>query len=336
MYNEARPKDAVGEDHGESDLLSMGRNQGVPPWRDRIMSLRIILLSIALILAVGPSRASGEAPPEARRLTNEETAGHHVRWAPDGTSILFASWQGGRAGLWRMAWPSGTLEPFETGLIGDHHISWSPDGSRIAFDAQSEAGPPTIWIISADGGSPREVTGAGRPSFQPSWSPHGSRIAFASLRSGSSGIWIVALESGVATQLTSSESTDHHPAWSPDGREILFSSNRNGELDIWGVSSNGGEPVCVWDGSGRDDHPCFSPDGRWIVFSSQHESDSVLRIVGRESGEMMILARGERLAWPSWSPDGTMIAYAAGGEERGIWVREVPKDLLDPTGTLTR
>src|SRR2546430_6519560 len=57
---------------------------------------------------------------------------------------------------------------------------WSPDGKQIAFSAN----PGTkkhIYIVSVDGGAPKEVTKGERVDFYPNWSRDG-KIGRASCR----------------------------------------------------------------------------------------------------------------------------------------------------------
>src|SRR5207249_3604909 len=70
--------------------------------------------------------------------------------------------------LWRAA-------PSE-GFLG--FPRYSPDGRRIAFDYQSSSpgAVPQLWVMNADGTSPRPLTPSA--GSQPSWSPAGHAIAF--------------------------------------------------------------------------------------------------------------------------------------------------------------
>jgi Tol biopolymer transport system component len=55
---------------------------------------------------------------------------------------------------------------------------WSPDGKRIAFRGQHPERPWRIFMVSADGGAPEQLTtGEDSTSFDPTWAPDGKSLA---------------------------------------------------------------------------------------------------------------------------------------------------------------
>jgi len=65
-----------------------------------------------------------------------------------------------------------------TGSVGTPR--WSPDGSTIAFDfsAQGEDSNADILVVSASGGSVRQITQAPSSDVTPTWSSDGRWIFF--------------------------------------------------------------------------------------------------------------------------------------------------------------
>ena len=55
---------------------------------------------------------------------------------------------------------------------------WSPDGTRIAFMAGSPDRPDTLYLVSADGGSPRQPIPGSPCGSDPNWSPDGNSLLF--------------------------------------------------------------------------------------------------------------------------------------------------------------
>ncbi|HEU5422070.1 MAG TPA: S9 family peptidase [Nitrolancea sp.] len=110
-------------------------------------------------------------------------------------------------------------------------VRLSPDGRQVAIvtTPASKAGEfpeSTIWLVSAEGGSPRRLTGAEAANGGPRWSPDGRRIAFVSDRRqrGLPQLYVVELGGGEAVRLTDAAGGVAAAAWSPDGKTLAFSA----------------------------------------------------------------------------------------------------------------
>jgi Tol biopolymer transport system component len=161
------------------------------------------------------------------RLTRGNGYDIHPDWSPDGSLIAFSSDQAGNpnyeiyvihtdgSGISRLTHRSGAdLEP-----------AWSPDGRHIAFDRNLDQ----IWIMDADGSSPRMVTKC-RPAdcFEkdaPDWSPDGKSLVFLWGKDPHYELRTIAIDGTgerllLDCQLPCLGVGD--PQWSPDGRFIAF------------------------------------------------------------------------------------------------------------------
>ena len=106
---------------------------------------------------------------------------------------------------------------------------WSPDGRQIAFDAAPE-GSWDIFVIRADGGSPRRLTDYSGEDSRPSWSHDGRWIYFNSDRGGTFQIWKVPVEGGEAVPVT--RGLGYQALESPDGRYLYFAKGRSDSV-VW-------------------------------------------------------------------------------------------------------
>ncbi|MBC7796046.1 MAG: S9 family peptidase, partial [Pyrinomonadaceae bacterium] len=108
--------------------------------------------------------------------------------------------------------------------VSDPQIS--PDGKRIAFnigDVNLEANRVVnqIYVVSIDGGEPKQLTTEKISSSSPRWSPNGERIAF-----GFGGqIYTMKADGTDKKQVTTISTEAGSPVWSPDGKMIAFVSD---------------------------------------------------------------------------------------------------------------
>ncbi len=106
----------------------------------------------------------------------------------------------------------------------------SPDGKRIAFvitvmDREANRGNSDVWIVSADGGTPRRLTAAPGADNNPRWSPDGKKIAFISTRGGSPQIWMISPDGGEAWAGPAVAMGASGIVWSPDGKKLAVTSS---------------------------------------------------------------------------------------------------------------
>ena len=192
------------------------------------------------------------------------------RWSPDGGRIAYVSDAEGRGSEIHVRWmDTGQTAMLTNVAESPSSITWSPDGRYIAFtmfvpaDGPKLATPPEkpegaewaepvtvierlyyradgrgyletgnthIFILSADGGTPRQLTSGDYNHTGPlSWSPDGARIAFSAnrvenyeLTPTQSEIWTVDVDDGALTQLTDRVGPDRAPRFSPDGQRVVY------------------------------------------------------------------------------------------------------------------
>lgn len=243
-----------------------------------------------------------------------------------------------------------TLPPTRQLLGGDSGPVWSPDGGRIVFERDLPYWGDdrfALYVIRANGGHARALTN-GPFDVMPAWSPDGGRVAFVRLtRTGSSGttaIDTIDTSNGEITQLTDGP-LDLTPAWSPDGRTIVFSRIPSGTTDIeqaqlFLVDADGSHLRPLGTKPILGISPEWSPDGKRIAFVSfaDHNGRSCAGDCVPAGEIYTVSADGTTLTRltrskvddedPTWSPDGTRIAFSSGTELGRIghapWLVVVP------------
>lgn len=236
--------------------------------------------------------------------------------------------------LWVVDVNSGELHQFTYGDYSDTYGRWSPDGRRIAFlSNRKDEKQMQLYIMPFRGGEARCVTDL-KGSFNGlAWSPDSTQIVtqfrkkdeadierekdetkkklgvvarhITSLNYKFDGagylpqemwhIWIIAAETGDSTQLTDGEFHESDPIWSPNGKHILFTSNRHPERDL--------NPELI-----------------------------DLYLIPSAGGEMVkVDTRDGRKSLPSFSPDGSTIAYL-GTPKIGHWYQNTSLYLVPSQG----
>lgn len=259
-----------------------------------------------------------------------------IRWFPlvAGLAIVVLGHQGGDsialgqttlAG--RIAYNCGDIcvVDLTTGVNTDLAVvgtnpKFSPDGTRIVFD-----GSGGINVMNADGTN-QKLLWSGDSSV-PSWSPDSSQIAFcvrSKGRTSNNGIWVMNADGSAARRLTT---FGCWPAWSPGlGTQIAFSYSNT---QIWlmdvATPSNAHQVAACSDPGGKID-VVWSP-GPLILFGDSVKGPNSYELFtcnpnatgGVGSGLTRLTTSLGSDFEPSWSPNGTMIAWYSGRSPAGIW-----------------
>ena len=168
--------------------------------------------------------------------------------------------------------------------------SLSPDGKQVAF-LSNMSGSPQIWIVSADGGWPDQITALDDPVTSIDWSPDGQWIAFQFAPGGglNSQISIVRPNGTGMRQLTEGGKVNNWLAtWTPDGKSIAFSSNRRdgAAMDAYLIGAASGSPRLVSKNPGIGVVTDVSRDGKFaIVQRVASRGDNDLYRVALDGGE---------------------------------------------------
>jgi dipeptidyl aminopeptidase/acylaminoacyl peptidase len=208
--------------------------------------------------------------------------------------------------------------------------TWSPDGKQIAF-ISNMSGRNNLWLVSADGGFPVQLTVSDQRQTSPTWSPDGKWIAYQSDYDGDElwDIFLVSPKTGKVVNLTQTrEIAEMDPTWSPDGRYLAYlvkpKTSATYEIDVYDMIMREVKHITT---NTRQDkrnvNPVWSKDGKSIVYTQEQAkgTDSNVFIANVESGESTLLTphQGEQLYFADdISPDGAQVlltSTAANGYE---------------------
>ncbi|MCP3956341.1 MAG: S9 family peptidase [bacterium] len=191
------------------------------------------------------------------------------RWSPDGERLLYTSRADGSTQLYVRWMDSGQTARLTQLTSSPGGLAWSPDGKHIAFSMLARKKPEKfvklpkkpegatwaedavtidkviyrrdgagfvkdgyrqIFVLSADGGTPRQVTsGAYHHGNRPVWTPDGDALIFSANRHDdweydprNSELYELTLADGSIRALTDRQGPDAAPALSPDGSRVAY------------------------------------------------------------------------------------------------------------------
>ncbi|MEL6812344.1 MAG: S9 family peptidase [Bacteroidota bacterium] len=203
------------------------------------------------------------------KLTSRDTNESQARWSPSGDRIAFVSSSGAGSEIYVYWTDTGAVAKLTQLENGPSNIAWSRDGKQIAFTMKVNAKAPVlaklpsapkgakwaaparitdrlkheadgagyikpghthIFVIPADGGSPRKLTsGPFNHGGSLSWSKDGQRIYFSANRNPdweydfrNSEIYGIHTFTGIFETLTERSGPDYSPKVSPDGKTIAY------------------------------------------------------------------------------------------------------------------
>jgi len=201
--------------------------------------------------------------------------------------LLFASNRNRGFGIWqsRLAAPD-TLIPILADSMSNTQPALSPDRTRIVFSSNrgDRDGNFDIFVMDADGGTPRRLTTEPGTDGEPVWTPDGASIVFTSSRTGAPQLYVISADSGDARPLTTAPAGNLAATVSPDGRTVAFVSLRDGGPRVYRIGMDGTGEARVGTGVLKEGAPAFLPGGELLYGVERSRNSREWRVVRAAAG----------------------------------------------------
>ncbi len=135
-----------------------------------------------------------------------------------------------------------------------------------------------------------------------------------SSRGGSFDLFVMDADGTNVTRLTDHPANDFDPIWMPDGQSLIFSSERDSRSDLYRVwLKDRRVDRLTHHFVGRAIMPSVSPDGKLVAFAAQTLQrlqfwEFQVHVLDLATGKTRALDNSGGACWPSWSPDGRLLA----------------------------
>jgi Tol biopolymer transport system component len=190
-----------------------------------------------------------------------------------------------------------------------------PNG-RILYEDSLSSG---FYTVNPDGGGRAQIlAGEGTRTDDPRYSPDGRLVAY----SRSLDLWVVDAGGGTPRQVTAGDNNDQGAAFSPDGTKLVFRRVANDDLYVVNLDGTGLRNLTADGGTSQEYEPAWSPDGTKIAYELGTSSgQGSIFSIDADGGNPTNLTpenptpptcdpdHFRRSRDPSWSPDGSRIAF---------------------------
>ena len=259
-----------------------------------------------------------DAEGATSQVTRVSETPSNLSWSPDGRALAFTMLVKSET-PWKISMP-----------MAPEGAKWTPAPrvvdrlhyrrDRVGF---VEQGTTQIFLVPADGGTPRQLTtgdfatselgGFGAPNYD--WTPDGRTIVFDGLREPDadyryreSYLYTVDVQSGAIKQIVSKKGGWTGPMVSPDGRTVAFTGHDYGKEsyradEVWavGIDGTGMHALTTYD---RDPASLrWSPDGSGVFFALAEQGTSNVYFAGVRGGNRKVTDGTQMLSLTSIARD---------------------------------
>ena len=254
-------------------------------------------------------------PVSRRFATYPDSAGlsvGHVSFSRDAKRVAYVAYP--EMALWKMnADGTGRQKLADNAALP----RWSPDGRQIAYMGwNKDARVPTkIYVISADGGAPRQALQSPEWQGGPTWTSDGSGLIFGEndkvfpIRA-SCLIHLFDFKSGKTSDLPGSTGLWTARAC-PTGRYVAAVTRDNRKLVLYDMRTAGLTELATFPDSTIGANPSWSSDGRFIYVDAPESTDPAIyriSVPGKRMARVASLkgiqrSNGDIGLWMGLTPD---------------------------------
>lgn len=249
-----------------------------------------------------------------------ETGKGGLSLSPDGKLIAFSEWN---AAIQRSSIKVLSLRDSSTRVLTspppashDRRPAFSTDGGKLAFIRSS--GPASVeelFVISAAGGEPKQLTFDHKQIFGPPAWTQTNEIVFSSSRGGLPTIWRLPASGGIPQRVPEAGPAAWYPSLSQSGNELAY-EYVDEEENLWRLELNGQiharmpASILVSSAKAQNLQPQFSPDGHKIAFQSSRSGYPEVWICNSDGSHAVQVTDLRGFAGsPRFSPDGRYLAF---------------------------
>ena len=220
---------------------------------------------------------------------------------------------------------------------------WSPDGKVIRFSSWNNGLVlSTLWEVGADGSNLHQLLANWNPPANDccgNWTRDGKYFVFQSTRNGAASLWATREKVGfwqkadrVPVQLVVGQMQALAPLPSSDGKEVFFiGAIMRGELARYDLKTRQFLPYL---GGLSAEGLAFSKDGKRIAYVSYPEGFLWVSNVDG-SNRRQITFPPMNVGLPTWSPDGSQVAFAGRDPGQPWKIYLVPAEGGNPAPAIT-
>ena len=274
-------------------------------------------------------------------------------WSKDGKRIFFRSlrdsWSLPIARLYSVSVDGGPATPFPMPTAGSGDLS--PENDEIVYSPQSRdfrtekryggGQANQLFIFNLNTNATKRITEGPRATRDAMWI--GDNIYFNSDRDGHFNLYAYSIPTGRTTQVTTSRQWDVRWPSSDNEGQIVY--EMDGELQVLDARTRKSTPISINvpdEGNARRpsrvsaanliESVGLSPKGERAVFAAR--GDIFSAPIEKGPTRNLTDSSGAHDKWPSWSPDGSQIAFISdkSGEEE---LYLVPQDGSKPAEQIT-